>query len=150
MDDQNRRGDETTSEGASDVGVLPEIPESVLTLDHVFQSLAKSRRRYLLYSLESNTEWTVADLATKIAAWENDTDAGDVPRDEFERMYASLYHAHIPKLVDERVIEFDPDSETIHPGEHAEQVLTALAGAGASLDDRQEIHARSEMDDEGQ
>ncbi|WP_217493358.1 hypothetical protein [Haladaptatus sp. W1] len=46
------------------------------------------------------------------------------------------------------VIEFDADTETITPGPHAVQVLTALEGAGGSLDNRQETHARSEFDRE--
>jgi len=139
--------DGTASENPSDAGTVPEIPEHILELDYVFQSIAKSRRRYLLYTLESKTEWSVTELATKLVAWETDTPEKDVSQEKIDRMFASLYHAHIPKLVDERVIEFDDETETIRPGENAEQVLVALAGAGASLDSRQESHARSEMDD---
>lgn len=140
--------DNTASEGLSDAGPIPEIPEHILRLDYVFQSVANSRRRYLLYTLESKTEWSVTELATELVAWETDTQEQDVSQEEIDRMFASLYHAHIPKLVDEQVIEFDRETETIQPGEYAAQVLTALAGAGASLDNRQEAHARSEMDDE--
>ncbi|WP_458186938.1 DUF7344 domain-containing protein [Haladaptatus sp. NG-WS-4] len=117
-------------------------------MDYVFQSIGNARRRYLLYTLQSKTEWSVTELATKVAAWETDTPEADVPQEDIDRMYVSLYHAHIPKLVDERVIEFDRERETIKPDEYAEQVLVALAGAGASLDSRQEIHARREMNDE--
>ena len=144
----NHNDDETASNGLSDAGIIPEIPEHILELDYVFQSIANSRRRYLLYTLESKTEWSVTELATKLVAWETDTPEKDIPQEEIDRMFASLYHAHIPKLVDEQVIEFDDETEIIRPGENAEQVLTALAGAGASLDNRQEAHARSEMDDE--
>ncbi|WP_425504250.1 DUF7344 domain-containing protein [Saliphagus infecundisoli] len=63
------------------------------------------------------------------------------------RLKYELYHAHVPKLVDEGVITFDTDDETITTAGHAEQVLTALEGIGASLDAEQETHARSEMDD---
>lgn len=140
--------DNTASESLSDIGSFPEIPEHILRLDYVFQSVANSRRRYLLYTLESKTEWSVTELATKLATWETDTQEQDVSQEEIDRIFASLYHAHIPKLVDERVIEFDKESETIRPGEYAAQVLTVLAGAGASLDNRQEAHAQSEMDDE--
>ena len=138
----------SASERLSDADILPEIPEHILELDYVFQSIANSRRRYLLYTFESKTEWSVTELATKLVAWETETPEKDVSQEEIDRMFASLYHAHIPKLVDERVIEFDADTETIWPGEYTEQVLTVLAGAGASLDMRQEAHARSEMDDE--
>lgn len=44
------------------------------------------------------------------------------------------------------MIEFDDETETITPGPHAVQVLAALEGAGGSLDNRQETHARSEFD----
>ncbi|WP_458206284.1 DUF7344 domain-containing protein [Haladaptatus sp. NG-SE-30] len=148
MDIPNRDDEETASEIPSDADKLPEISQEILGLDYVFQSVAKARRRYLLYTLQSGTEWSVTELATKVAAWEMDTSEADVPQEDIDRMYASLYHAHIPKLVNERVIEFDRERETIQPGEYAEQVLVALAGAGASLDMRQEAHARSEMDDE--
>ncbi|KZN22565.1 hypothetical protein A4G99_19045 [Haladaptatus sp. R4] len=148
MTQDNDDDDGTASERPSDAGTIPEIPEHILELDYVFQSIAKSRRRYLLYTLESKTEWSVTELATKLAAWEGDTPEKDIPQEEIDRMFASLYHAHIPKLVDERVIEFDDETEVIRAGEYAEQVLAALAGAGASLDNRQEAHARSEMDDE--
>lgn len=146
--DDETDDDNTASESPSDAGTIPKIPEHILDLDYVFQSVANSRRRYLLYTLESQTEWSVTELATKLVAWETDTQEQDVSQEEIDRMFASLYHAHIPKLVDERVIEFDKESETIRPGEYTAQVLTALAGAGASLDNRQEAHARSEMDDQ--
>ncbi len=144
----NRDEEGTTSEPHFEIDALPEIPPEILELDYVFQSVAKARRRYLLYTLQSETEWSLAELATKVTSWETDTPEADVSQDEIDRMYASLYHAHIPKLVDERVIEFDKERETIRPGEYAEQVLVALAGAGASLDNRQEAHARREIDDE--
>lgn len=65
-------------------------------------------------------------------------------------MYVSLYHAHVPKLVDEGVITFDDATETITAAENAAQVLTALEGMGASVNNTQETHARSEMDDDEQ
>nr|WP_227379579.1 hypothetical protein [Haladaptatus halobius] len=61
-------------------------------------------------------------------------------------MYTPLYHAHVPKLVDLDVIEFDTDTETITPGPHAVQVLTVLEGTGGSIDNRQVAHARSDFD----
>ncbi|WP_458205249.1 DUF7344 domain-containing protein [Haladaptatus sp. NG-SE-30] len=156
MTERESNRDESLSEVVSDsdstpavrTGV-PEIRQGVLELEHVFTSLADSRRRYLLYSLGSENEWSLTEVATKVAAWEMDIPKGEVPQDEIEKTYASLYHVHVPKLVDEKVIEFDEANETIHPGEHTEQVVSALAGVGASLDADQETHARSEFDDEG-
>lgn len=121
------------------------FPPEILELDHVYEVLSHSRRRYLCYSLLADSEWSLTDLATKIAVWENDVPEHAVTDHQRERVYVSLYHAHVPKLVEEGVIAFDEANETIAPAENADQVLTALEGAGASLDSRQETHARGEM-----
>lgn len=62
--------------------------------------------------------------------------------DRRREIYISLYYAHLPKLVDEGVITFDEDTETITAAEHAEQVLQALESIGNALDSNQERHAR--------
>ncbi|KZN23527.1 hypothetical protein A4G99_11505 [Haladaptatus sp. R4] len=116
-------------------------------MDHVFQALAESRRRYLVYTLKSQTEWELAEIAVKVTSWETDIPEVDLPEEEIERTYASLYHAHVPKLVEEGVLAFDKPNEVIRPGPNAEQVIAALSGAGASLDAGQEAHARRDMDD---
>ncbi|WP_158058686.1 DUF7344 domain-containing protein [Halorussus halophilus] len=123
------------------------IPESVLELDHVFEALAHPRRRYLLYTLQEDTNWSLSELATKLAGWENDVPEESVGQEEQSRLYVSLYHSHVPKLVDDRVLRFDSDEETIRPGPNAEQVLAVLEGAGASFDSRQESHARGEYNE---
>lgn len=122
-------------------------PEEILELDHVYEALGHPRRRYLCYTLLEDTEWTLRDLATKIAAWENDTADNTVSDRQRQQVYTALYHAHVPKLVDEGVITFDSMTERITPAEHAEQVLTALQGVGASLDTRLETHARGVIDE---
>ncbi|NKE35787.1 hypothetical protein GWG54_08130 [Natronococcus sp. JC468] len=127
----------------------PPPPRGILELDHVYEALGHPRRRYLCYTLLEDTEWSLTDLATKLAAWENDRPEHEVTARQRERAYVSLYHAHVPKLVDEGVITFDDASETIAAAENAAQVLAALEGMGASVDSTQETHARSEMDDEG-
>jgi len=122
-------------------------PRGILEIEPVYEALGHSRRRYLCYTLLEDTEWSLTDLATKIAAWENDIPEHTVTEDKREEVYVSLYHAHIPKLVDEGVITFDEVTETITTGEHATQVLAALEGIGASLDLNQERHARGGIDE---
>lgn len=122
-------------------------PSGILELDHVYEALGHSRRRYLCYTLLEDTAWTLNELARKIAAWENDVPNHDVTNHQQEKVYVSLYHAHIPKLVDDDVLTFDDATETVTPAANAEQVLIALEGMGASLDSNQESHARSEMDE---
>lgn len=125
----------------------PIVPEGVLNFDHVYESLGHPRRRYLCYTLLEGSTWTLDDLATKIAAWEADVRKDAVPDDAVRDVYISLYHAHVPKLVDRDVVRYDEDDETIERGPNATQVLQALHGMGASLDISQETHARSEIDE---
>ena len=134
----------------SDASASPDTqlpPRDILDIETVYEALGHSRRRYLCYTLLEDTEWSLTDLATKIAAWENDVPEHAVTEDQREEVYVSLYHAHVPKLVDEGVITFDDVTETITTAEHAQQVLTALEGIGASLDSNQEQHARGDMDE---
>lgn len=122
-------------------------PHAILETDHAFEALAHPRRRYLLYTLDEATEWTLQELAEKVAAWENDVPESTLYDDEVERVYVSLYHNHVPKLVADGIVVFDEPTETIRPGPHAEQVLTVLEAAGGSHDIEQEAHARSDSDE---
>ncbi|WP_458191120.1 DUF7344 domain-containing protein [Haladaptatus sp. NG-WS-4] len=142
--DSDRADEESAAERDFDV----EISETILELQPVFEVISHPRRRYLVYTLAEKTEWSLDDLAIKLAAWETDTPETNIATLTRHEMYTSLYHSHVPKLVDLDVIEFDDETETITPGSHALQVLTALEGAGGSLDNRQETHARSEFDRE--
>lgn len=146
--ERDRGGENEAVDGAGASARELAVPEAVLELDHVYESLAHRRRRYLCYTLLEGTEWSLTDLATKIAAYELGCPDHAVTSDERDRVYVSLYHAHVPKLVDEDVITFDEETETISAHVHAEQVLAALEGVGAALDANQEAHARGEMDDE--
>ncbi len=123
-------------------------PPDILEIEPVYEVLGHSRRRYLCYTLVESTEWSLTDLATKIAAWENDIPEHAVETTQQKKVYVSLYHAHVPKLVEEGVVTFDEATETITAGQHAEQVLAALEGIGASLDSQQETHARGEMNEQ--
>ncbi|GAA0235883.1 hypothetical protein ACFFQF_21260 [Haladaptatus pallidirubidus] len=148
-DERETHSSWTVEESAAERDLDIDISESILELQPVFAAIAQPRRRYLVYTLAEATEWSLDDLATKLAAWETDTPATDIATLTRQEMYTSLYHTHVPKLVDLDVIEFDADTETITPGPYAIQVLTVLEGAGGSLDNQQETHARSEFDREG-
>lgn len=142
------RDDESDgSVGISDGINALDIDQRVLGLDHVFSALGHSRRRYLMYALVENRQWTLSELATKLAAWEDDCDEQDVEANRRDEMYISLYHSHVPKLIDEGIVAYDADEETIVPAAHAEHVMAVLAGAGGSLDLAQENHAERPYDE---
>lgn len=119
----------------------PAIDGDVLDLDRVFETLDHPRRRYLVYALATNGQWTLSELATKLASWERDVPEGDVSERTRDRVYTSLYHAHVPKLADHDVIRFDDGTETVSTTAHTDQVLAALESVGASRDSQQEDHA---------
>lgn len=145
MDSGTDSSDRETADASAAERRLP--PRSVLEIEPVYEALGHTRRRYLCYTLLEDTDWLLTDLATKIAAWENDVSEHDVTEHQRDGVYVSLYHVHVPKLADKGVIAYDATTETITTGEHAEQVLAALEGIGASLDTNQEAHARGEMDE---
>ncbi|WP_266082494.1 DUF7344 domain-containing protein [Haladaptatus caseinilyticus] len=88
-----------------------DVSESILELQPVFEAIAHPRRRYLVYTLAEETEWSLDDLATKLAAWETDTAETNIATLARQELYTSLYHSHVPKLVDLDVIEFDDETE---------------------------------------
>lgn len=122
----------------------PAIDPAVLDLDHVFGVLDHLRRRHLLCALSTDDERTLRNLATKLAAWERDVDEASVSEALRDQMYVSLYHSHVPKLVEYGVIRFDEQTETIGVSDHTAQVFAVLEGAGASLDSTQSDHAGHE------
>jgi hypothetical protein len=111
----------------------PEVP-ATLHLDYLYDALAHPRRRYLCHLLSRDGEWTLADIARAVAAVENDVPASGVTELEYEGVYTSLYHAHIPKLAEGGVVTFDPDAEVVGAGEHADRVLAALEAIRERLD----------------
>jgi predicted transcriptional regulator len=140
MGGRNNSEEESSSQ-PDDSHENPQISTAVLDVDYVFEALAHPRRRYLLYTLAVETVWSVRELATKLAAWEQNIPEETVRPDERDKVYISLYHTHIPILEEYSVISFDAQTETIEAAVNAEQVIAALEGVGASIDSEQESHA---------
>ncbi|RLM57612.1 hypothetical protein DVK02_07600 [Halobellus sp. Atlit-31R] len=120
---------------SSEQPVTPEyrgtpIDPAVLTLDDAFAVLNHRRRRYLLAQLARESELILEELAAKLVAWEERIDLIDVRSNCREQRYVSLYHTHVPKLVDADVIEFDEDEDRITPGVRAAELIDILAAIG--------------------
>ena len=131
-DNENRdggtsgRASRSSQETGSESSENP-IDLAVLERDSVFSILDDRRRRYVLYALAEDPEWTLQELATRLVAWEEGVEDDDVGPHCRERRYISLYHTHLPKLADEDVVEFDADAERITSGERAAEVIEFLA-----------------------
>lgn len=85
-----------------------------LSKDELFRILSSSRRRYIIYFLhEAEGEVSLGDLATRIAAKENDRPPEDVTDSERQRVYISLYQTHLPKLEESGIVEYDEDERLV-------------------------------------
>ena len=76
-------------------------------MGHVYTLLGESRRRYLLYQLMGEAYGNIDDLALQIAAWERGTPTDAVSEEAQEKVCISLVHAHLPRLADHNVVEYD-------------------------------------------
>lgn len=98
-----------------------------LSLDVLFDALADRRRRRVLRCLrEYRTPMALADLADEVAAREQELPVPEVPPGEAERVYASLSHAHLPKLADANVVEYDRERGSVALSENSERAEPLL------------------------
>jgi hypothetical protein len=103
----------TGGEGATTNGGASVSDEGAMTgedLDALFEILADDQRRHILTYLEERDEDVAAfsELIDHVA----DERVGD-PTDDHERVAVRLHHAHLPKLADLDLVEYDARSETV-------------------------------------
>jgi len=84
-------------------------------LDEVFELLSNRRRRTALQYLRTATDGTTTldELATHIAAAENDVEPAQVTSQQRKRVYVSLYQCHLSKLDSCGIIDYQKDRGTI-------------------------------------
>lgn len=93
----------------------------VWSLDNIFEILSPKVRRHALYVLYSRTEpMAVADLADAVAST-----CGASP----SRITLRLHHAHLPKLAEMGVVEYDRDAGTVVLGDTSPRFDHYLATA---------------------
>jgi len=101
--------------------------EKCLSKDVIFEVLKNRRRRDVLEYLQSTDgEARLAELAERIAAWENDIEVAALNSTQRKRVYVALYQTHLPKMDDAGVIEFDGDRKTVEVGENLGQITRYL------------------------
>ena len=95
-------------------------------LDTYLRLVADRNRRMLLQELriEANGKVRIDDLVDQL---QEDRRANDLYSDR-EQFAIRLYHAHLPKLAEHGVVEYDLEDETIkyQPDEQLEAVLDSL------------------------
>lgn len=74
---------------------------------------ARERRRAVLAVLEgAAAPLALADLAAELVEREQ-ASPGAADHEAIQRCYVSLYHRHVPKLVDAGLVSFDDDRRTV-------------------------------------
>lgn len=106
------------------------------------------RRQLVLYHVHGNEgTLTLRELSRKVAASEVDRASGSVTGDESNAesgvedivadVYDSLYRMHIPILVDQGILEYDEETNSIRPTDQLEDVR------GVELDTRTQRHRQA-------
>lgn len=109
------------------------------SIDVIFDALSDRHRRHVLRSLlEHGQEVRMSELAEDLTGRDTGPSRPEVPpqasqnrmegaEDRVHEVTASLYHVHIPKLVDAGVVKYDPDRGIVRPTEFAYQIEHILA-----------------------
>ncbi|PSP72967.1 hypothetical protein BRC86_10860 [Halobacteriales archaeon QS_3_64_16] len=132
-----------TTDSEPAVATTPE-PTDALTRDEIFDVLSSRRRRYALHYLRrqenerdgngranelgstdgSNGDGGVAlsELAERVAAWENDRTIEELSAAERKRAYTSLQQFHLPRLDEQRIVEYDRRNGVVSLGEAMDDI----------------------------
>lgn len=97
-----------------------------LERDLLFDLLQNNRRRAALRILDEEGELTLAELAERIAAEENDVPLSEASENARRSVYISLYQRHVPKLAEHGVVDYDREESTVALREPASQLLAHI------------------------
>lgn len=94
-------------ERANDLGANP-------SFDELFDVLSHHRRRYVIECLiRYGSPMTLPDLADECVVMEHQRAFDSIPAETVKQMYMSLYHTHIPELVECGAVEYDQESDSV-------------------------------------
>ncbi|PAU82848.1 transcriptional regulator [Halorubrum salipaludis] len=82
----------------------------------IFELLANRRRRFTIHALKRAGEaMDVAELSTRITAWETGTDPDTITYDDRRNVHTVLTRTHLPKLDEHDVVEYDAEAKVVEP-----------------------------------
>jgi hypothetical protein len=109
-------------------------PAANLSSDDLFGVLSHHRRRCIIECLTLyGSPMTLPDLADECVVMEHQCAFDEIPAETVKRMYMSLYHTHIPKLVEADVVEYDQESDSVALGQNADQLDSRLTLTRSTL-----------------
>jgi len=98
--------------------VASEPSTTPLSVDCIFDALADPwQRRLLTYLRDRGGSSTVTEAAEALAKANGERPSGS-PAEEVEQIRTALYHVHVPKLEDQRLLSYDRERERIELTEY--------------------------------
>ncbi|MFC7215033.1 hypothetical protein ACFQO4_13220 [Saliphagus sp. GCM10025334] len=95
---------------------LGDQSESAAAIDETLRAVAAERRRLLLSVLdEHGQELTLPDAAEEVAQCETGKSITELSAERVANVYISLYHDHLPRLVDAGLLEYDQERDLVAP-----------------------------------
>lgn len=100
------------------------VSDGSLSGDTAFDLLSSSRRRFVLTYLRDEPEpVALTEIAAAMAAAENDIPRAELDSQQRKRAYVSLYQTHIPRLEEDSVVTYDPDTGEVALQPAADELL---------------------------
>ncbi|WP_254769343.1 DUF7344 domain-containing protein [Salinilacihabitans rarus] len=112
-DDADDRGGDGGANVPRDPPPRPASGGLQVRVDDYLGALAHRRRRLALYYLRRRERATMETLARWIAAVEEDVPVDEVTDADYAPVTVDLFHVHLPKLADARVVEYDGRSGAV-------------------------------------
>lgn len=106
--------------------------DASLPPDDAFEILRNPRRRHAIRILaRRDGPLGLTDLASEVAAIENDKRPEDVSSAERKRVYISLYQCHVSKMVEVGIIRYDDERRIVELTHNGEMLAEVLDSYGA-------------------
>ncbi|SDJ82694.1 DUF7344 domain-containing protein [Natronorubrum texcoconense] len=95
---------------------LDSCEASARTVDQAFGLLSDQRRRHFLEVMRTYGEsLTLPDAAEEVAVRETGCKVTNISAERVHEVYISLYHDHLPRLVDAGLLEYDQERDLVSP-----------------------------------
>ncbi|MFB6080670.1 MAG: hypothetical protein ABEJ81_06715 [Haloferacaceae archaeon] len=95
-------------------------------LDPVFRALANRRRRIAISCLQRHHLLSLADLTELVAEEELDRNVAAISGERIRDLYLSLYHTHLPPLIDAELVRYDQEEDLVARTERTTTLLTGV------------------------
>ncbi|WP_255169768.1 DUF7344 domain-containing protein [Natrononativus amylolyticus] len=90
--------------------------EQPAAIDEAFRLLANHRRRLFIEVMCTyQEEVTLPDAAEEVASRETGLPVVEISAERVADVYISLYHDHLPRLVDADLLEYDQERDLVAP-----------------------------------